>query len=122
MKILLKNLGRLPYSLDIGEFDSGMVRPLLAIKDTPGDTVDIGDRVDPWDLNVQKFVRSLVVPKGSVAQLTNVPGGYRIVGNPVGVLSVTFIQEADDLVFLFNPSSGGGGESSWSRDFMTMGG
>lgn len=107
MKILLQNLRGLPYSLDIGDWDVGaMVRPLLAQKDQPGDTVDIGGRVDPYDLNVQKFIRGLVVPYGSIGVVTSVPGGYSVIGNPPGQLKVTFIGEVDDLVFLFAGSAG----------------
>ncbi|APU88971.1 hypothetical protein Rctr197k_174 [Virus Rctr197k] len=100
MKILVKNLGSQPYSLDIGEWEDGMVRELLAPKDTPGDTVDIGGRADPWDLNTQRYIRRLVTPVGSTTLMTPLPGGYSLIGSPPGQVSVTFEQEADDLVFL----------------------
>jgi hypothetical protein len=107
MKILLQNLHSRPYSLDIGDWDYGaMVRPLLQPFEQAGDTVDIGDRVDPYDLNIQKFIRGLVVPKGSVGIVTSVPGGYSVIGNPIGQLKVTFIGEVDDLVFLFAGTAG----------------
>lgn len=108
MRILLKNLRALPYSLDIGEFEDSMVRELLAPQDLPGDTIDIGGRVNPWDLNVQKFIRGLVTPPGSTTVLTPVVDGYQLVGSPPGQVSATFLQDPDDLVFLFTSSGGSG--------------
>jgi hypothetical protein len=108
MKILLRNLLPTQQSVDLGEFDDGMVRPLLAIAGTDGDTIDIGSRVDPWDLNTFAIVRAMVVPSGSTAVITTVPGGYSVIGSPPGVLEVTFIATPDDLVFLFLAASGSG--------------
>lgn len=110
MRILLKNLRQLPYSLDIGDFEGlgDCVRELLATSGTPGDTVDIGGRVDPWSLNVQKLVRGLVVPAGSTRVVTTVPGGYQVTATPPGQLRVTFLEDLDDLMFLFFGQSGSG--------------
>jgi hypothetical protein len=109
VKILLKNLRGLPYSLDVGDWDVGdMVRELLAPHDAPGDTVDIGGRVNPWDFNVQAFIRALVVPSGATRVVTAVTGGYRVTAVPPGQCSVTFLEDPDDLVFLFFSGGGGG--------------
>lgn len=108
MRILVQNLGSQPYSLDIGEWDLGMVRPLLAAKDQAGDTVDIGEMVSPWELNVQQYIRQLVIPEGSTRIITPIAGGYTVVGSPPGQLKVTFLEADDDLVSLFFGSGSGG--------------
>lgn len=113
MRILLKNLRALPYSLDVGEWDYGaMVRELLAPVDQPGDTYDLGDRVDAWDVNVQALIRRLVVPDGSTRVITQLVGGYRVTAVPPGQLSATFLGEPNDLVFLFTGSDHKVGVSS----------
>lgn len=109
MKILLQNLGGLPFSLDIGEFTDGMCRDLLTPRGQVGDTVDIGGRVDPWMLNVQVFIRGLVIPPGSTPIRTDVTGGYQMTASPPGQLAVTFIAESNDLVFFDSGGGGGGG-------------
>lgn len=110
MKILLRNLRDLPYSLDVGDFQGfgDMVRELLAPYGSPGDTVDIGERVNPWELNVQRFIRRLVVPQGSTRVITTLAGGYRVTATPAGQCSATFLEDPDDLVFLFFGGGGGG--------------
>lgn len=125
MRILLQNLRSLPYSLDIGDWDVGaMVRPLLAPRDQLGDTVDIGDRVSPWDLNVQAYVRGLVVPPGATRIVTTVPGGYSVTASPIGQLKVTFLETTDDLVFLFFggglPAADSVGQVLFSVDGLTF--
>lgn len=112
MRILVQNLGDLPYALDLGEFDDGMVRPRLQPYGCADDTTDIGARVDPWTLNTDGAIagmRQLVVPRGSLRIITQVPGGYRVTATPRGQLSVTFLEDPDDLVFLFFGGSSGTG-------------
>jgi hypothetical protein len=36
-----------------------------------------------------------------------VPGGYRVTANPPGQIAVTFLEDPDDLVFLFFSATGG---------------
>lgn len=108
MRIILQNLGLRQYALDIGDWDFGhMVRPCLAPYGHAGDSVDIGSRVDPFDLNVQKFIRGLVVPPGSTRTLTAVSGGYEVTATPAGQCKVTFLEDTDDLAFLFFAGLGG---------------
>ena len=112
MRILLRNLQNRKFSLDIGDFEGlgAMVRELLSPAQLAGDTIDLGPRVNPWDLNVQKAIRQLivplVVPPHSTRVITTVPGGYEVKASPPGQLAIQFLEDPDDLVFLF---FGGGG-------------
>ncbi len=111
MKIYVKNLRSLQYSLDIGETMTGdVVRALLAPRDQPGDTTEIGEYVDPWDLNMRERVRQMVVPDGATRIITPVAGGYTVTANPPGQVSVTFLEDPDDLVFLFFGGAGSDGK------------
>lgn len=126
MRILVQNLRSLPYSLDIGETMTGdIVRALLAPKDQPGDTAEIGEYVDPWDLNMRERVRALVVPPGATRIITPVSGGYSVTANPPGQVKVTFLEDPDDLVFLFFGGSGGDGKvyvdgADTTKDFLAQ--
>jgi hypothetical protein len=106
MQILVKNLQRLPFTYELDADDGSVIRELLQPKDLPGDTVDIGRRVDPWEFNRSFLARSLVVPGSIPGTITPVPGGYRV-DDPGGQVSVTFVRETNDVVF-FDSSSGSG--------------
>lgn len=109
MRVLIRNLGAHPFSLDIGDFYYGdMCRELLGPTGSDSDTTDIGDRVNVWDLQVQEFIRKLVVPEGSTRTLTTITGGYRVSATPAGQCSVDFIADDDDLTFLFTSGGLGG--------------
>ncbi len=112
MRVLVRNLGSLPFSLDIGDFYYGdMCRELLApAGDVSGnDVVDIGDRVNVWDLNVQDFIRGLIVPEGGTRVVSTITDGYRVTATPAGQCSVDFLGDPDDLLFLVSSAGGGGG-------------
>lgn len=107
MQILIKNRQRLPFTYELDADDGSVIRALLQPKDQPGDTVDIGRRVDPWEFNRSLLARMLVVPNGTPGVITPVPGGYRV-DDPDGRTSVTFLRETNDVVFFDDGSSGGG--------------
>lgn len=82
MQILITNLQALPYSLDIPTGDGDMIRERLL----PGQTIDVGDRTTPYELNRQRILRELMAASD---------------------LDIAFVASADDFVPV--PGSGGGG-------------
>ena len=101
MKLIVKNLRPVPYSLDVGPFPNaqgqgGMIRATLAMNGTPGDSLDIGTRVAVSEFNVAQFVRTLISPTGSATVTTPVAGGYMVTANPPGALSLTVLSDSNE--------------------------